>query len=614
MKTVSKLWLIFCFIAAIAPAILLGNAVFHYTVDLIFADEWGIALSYLYFLQGNLSFEWLITQQNESRLFFPKLIFVGLAILNNFQYNTFNNSILTFSTACLVSLNVFLLSRFTLPLAAWQHLLLVALANLLIFSPMQHDNWDWGIQLIVFLPIACVTTALVVTKLKLKFSVIALLTALLGTVSTFSYANGMLFWGIVYPTLLVTQVPSFKQLKHFAIRRWKPLSIWLAYAVLNIGYYFHNYKKPVGHPSFLEALKKPVDAIRYLLAFLGAPLGAGNLLTAQIMGSLLLICFVWIGIEAWRRRNREGWLQVIYPWLCIGAYTLISAIVTTAGRLGFGVIQAIDSRYTTFSAYGWVALVYLVAALLLNHDPTALPQPKRGQLLRSSAIGLLVIMLVVQSFSWSYGQRRMKLQHRYRLYGKSCLLAQELVIETDCMKAFVFPPFIAMDGFVQSISKELNHRNGWELDLMTLREVDAAISSQNAKDTLYGYLDTAFSQDINGYFKFGGWAVLPEYKYPAHGVMLVALDAKGTSTPLAIAPVDKKRRDVAKVIGTSDYRSQRFGWEMNVPKERIPSDATQVIGLAIDTHTGKLHKLAGVSQLQLFTQDLRQNKSTSEPN
>ncbi|HIK13716.1 MAG TPA: hypothetical protein IGS53_00205 [Leptolyngbyaceae cyanobacterium M33_DOE_097] len=601
-KPLFKPWLILCFVIAIAPAILLGNAVFSNTVDLIFGDEWGVVWFYNYkFLQGNLTLDDLMQQHNESRLLFPKLVFFGLAALNQFRYNTYNECILMFAVACLVSLNVFLLSRLTLPLRSWQHLLLAAIANLLIFSPMQHENWGWGIQLIVFIPIACVTTALVVTKLKLNFTAIAFVTALLGSISTFSYANGMLFWAVIFPALLAVRVPSFKQVKNTAISRWKIILVWLIFVIFNVIFYFHNYQKPGYHPSFLEALKKPLDSILYLLAFLGSPLGAGSLFASQIMGSILLICLIWIGVQLWHHRH-EQWLQMLYPWLCMGAYTLLSAIITTDGRVGFGVGQAMSPRYTTFSAYGWVALVYLIAALWLQRETIALSQTKRSQLLGISAIGLLVIMLVMQIFSWSHGQRRMEVQYRNRLYGKSCLLAQELIVETDCIKAFVFAPFQPNEGdIVIAVSEGLESRNAWQPGLIALQEFNEAVASQASGSTLYGYVDTPTSQDVGGFFKFGGWSVLPEYKYPAHGVMLVALDAQGKPTPFAIAPVKKKRSDVKQVIGTSEYRSQRYGWEMNVPKARIPADATQVIALAIDTHTGNLHRLVGSTQLKRST-------------
>jgi len=604
----SDLGLILCFLAALAPAVVLGNAVFNYTVDLIFADEWSMGLNFVHLLQGQLTFDELIAQHNDSRKLFPRLIFIGVAALNNFQYNTFNNCILIFSVACLVSINIFLLSRLTLPLRIWQQFLLFAIANLFIFSPMQWENWNWGIQLVVFIPIASITSALVVTKLRLDFSVIALITALLGTFATFSYANGMLFWVVIFPALLAIKVPTVKQFKQINLARWKLLSLWLLYAALNIGYFFYDYKKAGYQVSLLEVLKKnSADVLHYFLAFLGAPLGAESFtgapvkqgwFIAQIMGAVLLSCYGLIGTAVWRQRSKAGWLQVVYPWLCIGLYTLLSAILTTIGRVGFGVTQSLSSRYNTFSVYGWLAILYLVVALWLSYQTAESFRTKRGkQLFRIATVGLLVTLLVLQFFSWNYGLRIMKVRYRERLYGKACLLAQNFFIEADCINAYASPGF-NINPVALTISQQLDTLEAWKPGMITAQEFNEAVGSQVLGSTLCGYVDTAISQDVGNFFKFSGWAALPEYKFPAHGVMLVALDGKGTPTPFAIAPVDKKRRNVAKVISTSDYRSQRFGWEMNVPKERIPAEATEVIALAIDTNTGNLHRLKGNTQLQ----------------
>ena len=46
-------------------------------------------------------------------------------------------------------------------------------------------------------------------------------------------------------------------------------------------------------------------------------------------------------------------------WLVIGAYSLLTAILITFGRSSFGVVQSLSSRYTTFTIYLPVALVYL---------------------------------------------------------------------------------------------------------------------------------------------------------------------------------------------------------------------------------------------------------------
>jgi len=596
-EKLSKPWLVLCFVIASIPAILLGRAILINTVDLIFGDEWGVVWFYNYkFLQGNLTLNDLIQQHNESRLLFPKIIFFGLAALNHFHYSTYNESILIFATACLISINIFLLSRFTLLLAPWKYLLLLTLANLLIFSPIQWQNWNWGIQLIVFMPIACISTALVLTKLKLRFWIIAVTTALLGTISTFSYANGMLFWVTVFPGLAFTQISDWKQLRQSLSSRWKVLALWLVFAVLNIGFYFYQYKKPPYHPSFFEAFKKPVDAVLYLLTFLGSPVAAGSLLAAQIMGAVVLSYFVWLIIRLWQHRHHQGWLQRVYPWLCLAAYTLLSAVITTGGRVGFGVIQALDSRYTTFSAYLWVAVLYLAAVSW--HESQLGEGQKASQSTRwfrviSSLV--LFVMLLMQSFSWSHGQRKMEQQYRNRLYGKACMLTQEIIVQVDCMKNYVFPPF-EINGLVSNVSRELNQRNAIRPNLMTSQAFQTAAQTEGSAS--YGYIETLSPTTLDNSIKVVGWAVLSEHKQPAHGVLLAALTRNGVAVPLAVAPVKGKRPDVTQLIGPSRYRNRRLGWKATLPTVAIPSDATEVIALAIDVHSGQLHRLQGSHQIQ----------------
>ncbi|HIK14472.1 MAG TPA: hypothetical protein IGS53_04160 [Leptolyngbyaceae cyanobacterium M33_DOE_097] len=573
--------------------------VVNYTTDAIIADEWGVLETYMHFLNGTLTFDELIRQQNESRLFFPKLIFIGMAALNNFHYNTYHECLLIFAVACFISINIFILSRFTLLLALWQYLFLAEIANLLIFSPISWDNWGWGIQLIVFIPIACITTALVLTKLNLKLPLVALLTALLGTFSTYSFSNGILYWVVIFPALVAARVSNFDQIKTVILSRWRTLSLWVTFAAINIAYFFYNYKKPSYHSSLLEALKNLFDAVLYFLAFLGAPLASANLLVAQGFGTVFLGCCIWVCFRVWRLRFQSGFLQVVYPWLCIGTYTLLSAALAALGRSSLGVSQALTYRYNTFSVYGWVALLYLITALW-RHDPILVvnkakhDRSRRTQLFRIFAVSLLVTTLIMQNFSWSHGLDMMKAEYRNRLYGKACLLSKEIVLEADCIARYVFP----IVKYLETRPQELDSLGGWEPGLISMQDVNEAVTAQAPGSTFHGHVDTATSQEVGGFFKFWGWAILPEYKYPAHGVMLVALDAQGKATPIAIAPVNQERPDVKQAINTSDYRSQRFGWEMILPKERVPVGATQVIALAIDTNTGDLHRLVGSSQLQ----------------
>ena len=48
-------------------------------------------------------------------------------------------------------------------------------------------------------------------------------------------------------------------------------------------------------------------------------------------------------------------------WLMLGWYAILNAIVTTFGRLGFGVGQSLAPRYGAFSVYLGVSVIFLGA-------------------------------------------------------------------------------------------------------------------------------------------------------------------------------------------------------------------------------------------------------------
>ena len=149
--------------------------------------------------QNSLSWEDLIVQHNESRKLFPRLIFLGLAYLTNWDVRY--EMLATFLLACLVYVNIYRLNRLTVKFNIFPTLLIAFLANILIFSAIQYNNWFWGIQLVVFMPIACITTAISVVYSRLKIRYKFLICMMLSIISTFSYSNGMIAWVIILPVL-----------------------------------------------------------------------------------------------------------------------------------------------------------------------------------------------------------------------------------------------------------------------------------------------------------------------------------------------------------------------------------------------------------------------------
>jgi hypothetical protein len=195
-------------ILALLPAFFLGALIWNYAVDVPHWDQWEYVAFFEKLSVGTLTFSDLFAQQNEYRQFFPNLIFVALGWLTNWDVRY--ELAISYMLACLVSFNVYLLGERTLEGSRTRRLFIWFLANMLIFSPVQRENWLVGMQLVCFMPIACVTTCLVIAYSGLRPVLKLLLCICLATISTFSSANGIVCWLILLPLLFLLAEPRDK--------------------------------------------------------------------------------------------------------------------------------------------------------------------------------------------------------------------------------------------------------------------------------------------------------------------------------------------------------------------------------------------------------------------
>src|SRR5580765_7467919 len=159
-----------------------------YSVDVPYDDQWNTAQLFVYLAEGSLSFTHLFQQQNEFRQFFPHLLFLALGTIT--RWNVRYEMLVSLLLACVVSFNIYRISRVTITSAEKRLWLLVG-TNLLIFSPVQYETWLLGMQIVYFAPIACLTTCLSVAYSGLRLSAKLAIGVLLSIVSTFSSANGV---------------------------------------------------------------------------------------------------------------------------------------------------------------------------------------------------------------------------------------------------------------------------------------------------------------------------------------------------------------------------------------------------------------------------------------
>jgi len=561
--------------AVLLPAGLLAGTILIYGVNVPYWDQWEVADLVVKAFDGRLSVGDLTFQQNESRLVFPRLVFIGLAYLTGYdvRYEMWGS----FCLACLVAYNVYRLGRLTLGGNHSQEVFLLFLASLVIFSLVQWENWFWGIQLSVFVPIACVTSILSLAYSSFSVGTKFAVSAVLSTLSSFSFAHGMMCWVIVFPVLVLRTRLELKT------KPWL-VGCWLLGFAVNVGLYFFNYIKPHAHPSFTEALAKLPAALGYFLALLGAPLGWGmklnSLYQATAVGSGIAALFVLICLYVWRNRNEPLVLDRTSGWLTLGSYTLVSAGVTTLGRLGLGMETALSSRYGAFTFPLIVALIYLVPIVLDIYGKKRLPQAVPW--LVRCAILLSTVLIVLHGATTRSALARVKSNWEHRLQAKAVLLFIR-ALPSESLTRTMYPGLEALKHYAEGLDRHGLLSPGLRKSL----RIENDESRQTAGAGQCGWFDLVERRGRTYFAK--GWAVLPDRREPADGIVLGYEEADGSFAIFDLVVVRTRRPDIAQAFRRR--RTVRAGWEHSFALPQASGKPIKIAAWALDANTGRSCKL-----------------------
>ncbi|NET28544.1 hypothetical protein [Okeania sp. SIO1I7] len=551
------------------PVLFMGICILKYGVNFPFSDQWPLAVMFEKIYAGNLSFSDLFAQFHESRKFFPRLIFIGLAFLTNWDVRY--EMLVIFLLTCVVSLNIYCLNRLTVRASFFTQLLLLAISNLLIFSPAQYENWLWGIQIVVYIPIACLTGCLVIAQKKLSLRTKFIICFCLCTVSTFSYANGMLIWVLVFPALAILASGKFEEV--FTKNIWIIIGGLLG-LVTNAVAYFYDYQKPNKHPSFLSAIAHPVETFHYFLAFLGAPLGFENLTVATIVGGLVFGFWLFLGWKFfWLVKTDFLLLHRSICWLIIGIYGIISGAVTAVGRVGFGVGQSLAPRYTAFSLYLMVSLVYLLAIFW----QLASQKDVQAKLIKYASYFLVSILIILHFKTTINAVERMSDRRAILLQSKACLLTINVVPQDECLVTKRSPEPLRKKANI------LDKLGFLQPGLVKSKNIQD-IAGETQTDLIYGYFDTV-NQIDNRTYVANGWAILPERNEVADGVILTYENAEGEDIIFKLINQRMPRPSVREYFDNSAYLDS--GWQKSFTVEEIPQGKIKLKAWAFDTETGK---------------------------
>lgn len=570
-----------CTIAALLPIIWLCILVQRHWVSVPLLDDWEMAPLIVKAHNGSLTFHDVFVQHEEARNIFPKLLFVLFAAGGRWDVRVEMAAgvvicCLTLFTLCLLLRQ----SRVSSVGMAFS----VALMSLLIFSPAQHELWLLASGFYSFLPVLCIAAGLAIIQTRWSVAAKFVSCAVLAFVSSFTLAHGLLAWALTFPFLF----------SHVRTGRWKVwLLAWIAMCATCAALYFHGYEKPSDLPAFAPVIA-PIDYVQYLLAFLGSGLtrsGNGHpLFWATMVGGLGLVLFAGAGVYLVRQYDDRELIGAAAPWVALGTYSIGSGVLAALGRIGWGVPQALESRYVAFSIYLFVALVGLTAVIGTRRN--RLLAGKWRAYFFAGAATAAAALLTLHTLCSIASIASFRMRAAATRLGHAAVLFSQVIDTSEATKSVMYP----RPGFLREQAAALDALHLLKPPLIRTTKVNSIRHGTADDKAVSGWLDRVVTTTPESY-SAAGWAAMRSKGKPADAVVLAYTLEGGEPILFAMASTIEARADVARALGLPI--ESIGGWRASFLRDAVPPGAV-ISAWAFDVRDLKLFRLkenAGQSKL-----------------
>ena len=327
---------------AAVPILSVGLYIHFFGLNIPFWDQWNFVSYLMLAWQGQLTPASLLAQVNEHRPFFPRLIWLFLASLTD--YNVKAELWMNFSIA--VGVFIFFIRRAQ---RTWMGngmevpQIMVPLLSLLIFNLGHRESWVQGFQTIMFLCMACVVIGffLLTDRNWISFGI----AMVLGVVANFSMVTGVLFWALGLFILILNEDQQTRIVKG---------ALWIAISAASLWVFFSGWASS-SQINLTYLFTHPLEWMVWILNFLGAPIFAYWYI-AWAFGALSLFLYGTVIVQTYQ----SGQWKVMLPYFAITFFVLATAFSISLGRMEFGLRQSTVSRYLTLSAWYWASLLALL--------------------------------------------------------------------------------------------------------------------------------------------------------------------------------------------------------------------------------------------------------------
>lgn len=400
------------YLLVLLPAALAFLYVREFGVNVPYWDDWWFVPLLEKQSAGTLTVSDLWHQNNAHRQFFPRIVWLLLAIVTEFSYVAEMYLSLVF---LLITLIVLL---FAFKSSTTTSLFLFLPISFLMFSLRQYANMLWGFQMTYAMVIAfSVLTLFFLHNIKRKgLEELAFLAALVSaTVASFSSLNGLFVWPIGLLQLLLSPVekPATKKLL---------IGIWSLFGLGEWILYFVGFERLLDDP-LTTAFEYPKVATEFFLTLLGSTLFwqqnfafvAGLLLSGLAVASLLLA-------------YKDGKVREHFFWIALLSFSFLTMAAIVLERFDEDASRALEPRFASFSILAVIAIYALLMKLVVENSS------RSATVLVSVLFGLLLLSVPISYSEGIMAGETTKASREQAALSLSTYESQpdELLLEDHC--------------------------------------------------------------------------------------------------------------------------------------------------------------------------------------
>lgn len=503
----------------------------------------------------------LFDQHGEHRLFFPRIIILISAYLTH--YNTIIEMYISWF---LTIITLFLiLKMYNIDIKNIKSLIMAIPISWIIFNfGRQSEIVLWGSPGIVGnLTILGFVTSIYMLEKTERIDHKFIFAIFCGLVSSFSFLNGLLIWPIGFVFIILSKMRN----------RFTLLITWVIIGTMTMAIYFYNWIKPSHHPSLFFAIDNFIVGTRYLLANIGAPM-ASEQSSAIVIG----IIFIILTIITLKIVIKNKIMVENAKWITLILFSLASSVAMTIGRSGFGVEQALSSRYTMFTSFGFIGL-YLIISNLYNNNKNQKYAILYGMILSIILIGTAIGYL--SSADIGRGLSTVRENDAYFLTNYKWASDEDL--------KNLYPIADIVRKRAEILEKySLNVFYSYVQDWDTYKRVDGGMMSiDNINEKVYSK-DADIKVDRNSSISFKGWAVDDKTKDGTVKTYILFNDGKGD----IIIPTRKiQRSDVENYFGIKSY--EQSGWSATILPKNFKDVCYNISVRILRTNDKEYYELNG---------------------